>query len=180
MKRIAFVAMVAALTSIAIPAKAQQAQQAQELQPQPSQQPSPQQPAQSSPRRAEVAFPDRTRVQAEIAATEAEREHGLMLRSSLGDLDGMIFVFDAPGLHAFWMKDTLIPLDMIWIDDAGKVVSIAESVPPCKTAECPTYPPRAPASYVLEVNAGFAKKHQLRIGDKLAVSGLDLKKPLPQ
>jgi uncharacterized membrane protein (UPF0127 family) len=132
------------------------------------------------PRFATVDFPDRTHVRAELAATEAERERGLMHRTSLGDLDGMLFVFDAPGLHPFWMKDTLIPLDMLWIDAAGKVVSIAESVPPCKTPECPTYPPRAAASYVLELNAGFAKKHAVRVGDTLAVTGIDLKKPLPQ
>jgi uncharacterized membrane protein (UPF0127 family) len=136
--------------------------------------------ASNPPRYAQVDFPDRARVRAEVAATEAEREHGLMLRQSLGDLDGMIFVFDAPGLHAFWMKDTLIPLDMLWLDGGGKVVSIAESVPPCKTPECPTYPPRAAASYVLEVNAGFAKKHQVRVGDTVSVTGIDLKKPLPQ
>ena len=132
------------------------------------------------PRYASVDFPDRTHVRAELAATEAEREHGLMQRTSLGALDGMLFVFDAPGLHAFWMKDTLIPLDMLWLDASGKVVSIAESVPPCKTPECPTYPPRAAASYVLEVNAGFAKKHAVRVGDTVAVTGIDLKKPLPQ
>jgi len=136
--------------------------------------------AQQAPRYAQVDFPDRARVRAEVAATEAEREHGLMLRQSLGDLDGMLFVFEAPGLHPFWMKATLIPLDMLWLDAAGKVVHIAESVPPCKTPECPTYPPGAPASYVLEVNAGFAKKHQVRVGDTVAVSGIDLKKPLPQ
>jgi uncharacterized protein len=131
------------------------------------------------PRYAEVAFPDRTRVKAEVAATEAEREHGLMMRTSLGDLNGMLFVFEAPGLHAFWMKDTLIPLDMLWLDAGGKVVSIAESVPPCKTPECPTYPPRAPASYVLEVNAGFANKHHVRVGDTLTLSGLDRAKRQP-
>lgn len=137
-------------------------------------------PAASPPRFADVSFPDRTRVHAEVAATEAEREHGLMNRKSLGDLDGMIFVFEAPGLHTFWMKDTLIPLDMLWLDANGKIVSIAETVPPCKTPQCPTYPPSAPASFVLELNAGFAKKHQIRIGDTVAVSGIDLKKPLPQ
>ena len=132
------------------------------------------------PRYASVDFPDRTHVRAELAATEAEREHGLMQRTFLGATDGMLFVFDAPGLHAFWMKDTLIPLDMLWLDASGKVVSIAESVPPCKTPECPTYPPKAAASYVLEVNAGFAKKHAVRVGDTVAVTGIDLKKPLPQ
>jgi uncharacterized membrane protein (UPF0127 family) len=132
------------------------------------------------PRYASVDFPDRSRVHAELATTEVERERGLMKRTSLGDLDGMLFVFEAPGLHAFWMKDTLISLDMLWLDADGKVVSVAESVPPCKTPQCPTYPPRAEASYVLEVNAGFAKKHGVRVGDTLSVSGLDLKKPLPQ
>jgi uncharacterized protein len=136
--------------------------------------------AAQQPRYASVDFPDRSHVRAELATTEAEREQGLMKRTSLGDLDGMLFVFDAPGLHAFWMKDTLIPLDMLWLDATGKVVSVAESVPPCKTPECPTYPPRAAASYVLEVNAGFAKKHTVRVGDTLSVSGIDLKKPLPQ
>jgi uncharacterized membrane protein (UPF0127 family) len=131
-------------------------------------------------RTAQVDFPDRTSVKAEIAATEAERELGLMHRTSLGDTAGMIFVFEAPGLHAFWMKDTLIPLDMLWLDANGKVVSLAETVPPCKADPCATYPPSAPASFVLEVQAGFAKKHHVRVGDTVAVSGIDLKKPLPQ
>jgi uncharacterized membrane protein (UPF0127 family) len=132
------------------------------------------------PRYASVDFPDRSRVHAELATTEAERERGLMKRTSLGELDGMLFVFEAPGLHAFWMKDTLIPLDMLWLDASGKVVSVAESVPPCKTTDCPTYPPRAAASFVLEVNGGFARKHNVRVGDTLSVTGIDLKKPLPQ
>src|SRR5690242_5415176 len=136
--------------------------------------------AQQPSRFAQVDFPDRAHVKAEIAATEAERERGLMFRESMGELDGMIFVFDAPGLHAFWMKDTLIPLDMLWLDASGKIVSIAESVPPCKADPCPTYPPRAAASFVLELSAGFAKKHQLRVGDTLALSGVDAKKALPQ
>jgi uncharacterized membrane protein (UPF0127 family) len=161
MKRIAFVSMVAALTSASLGAQTPQ-------------------PGIAAGRHAEVAFPDRTTVQVEVAETEAARERGLMQRSSLGELDGMIFVFDTPGLHAFWMKDTLIPLDMIWLDGTGKIVFLAESVPPCKTVECPTYPPRVPASYVLEVNAGFTKKHQVRVGDTVAVSGIDLKRPLPQ
>jgi uncharacterized membrane protein (UPF0127 family) len=126
---------------------------------------------------AEVALPDRTVVRAELAATEADRERGLMFRQELGQDTGMLFVFDEPGPHAFWMKNTLIPLDMLWLDDNGKIVSMAESAQPCKTAECPTYPSRAASSYVLEVNAGFAKKHHLRVGDTLAISGVDRKLP---
>ncbi len=133
--------------------------------------------AEQSGPHADVALPDRTIIRAEIAATEPERERGLMFRESLGQNAGMLFVFDEPGLHAFWMKNTLIPLDMLWLDLGGRIVSIAESAQPCKTPECPTYPPHAPASYVLEVNAGFTRKHQLRVGDTLAISGIEQKLP---
>ncbi len=126
---------------------------------------------------ADVSLPDRTTIRAEIAATEPERERGLMFRESLPQNAGMLFVFDEPGLHAFWMKNTLIPLDMLWLDTGGRIVSIAESAQPCKTPECPTYPPHAQASYVLEVNSGFTKKHQLRVGDTLAISGVEQKLP---
>lgn len=129
--------------------------------------------AQNSARRAEITLPDKTRVSAEVAATEAERNRGLMHRTTLGQDHGMLFVFDTPDLHAFWMKDTLIPLDMLWLDRAGKIVSLSESVPPCKADPCPTYPPTAAASYVLEMSAGYAKKHQLKVGDSLSLKGLD-------
>lgn len=130
-----------------------------------------------SARRAEIVLPDKTRVSAEIAATEAEREQGLMNRRSLGRNAGMIFIFDRPDLHAFWMKNTLIGLDMLWLDKTGKVVSLAESVPPCTADPCPTYPPTAAADYVLEVAAGYAKTHRLKVGDSLTLKGLDSVRP---
>lgn len=129
--------------------------------------------AQSGAPRVEVVLPDKTRVSAELAATEAERNQGLMHRTSLGKDAGMLFVFEAPDRHAFWMKNTLIALDMLWLDKAGTVVSISTDVPPCKADPCPTYPPTAVASYVLEVNAGYAKSHKLKVGDTLVLNGLD-------
>lgn len=122
--------------------------------------------------RGEVIFPDGTRVSVEIAATDAERQRGLMFRKALAPNEGMIFIFDEVGFYPFWMKNTLIPLDMIWLDPEGRVVSIAPSVPPCKADPCPTYPPSAEALYVVEVVSGFAKAHGVKIGDRLVLKGL--------
>lgn len=128
-------------------------------------------------RRIEIVLPDKTRVSAEVAATEAEREQGLMNRRSLKPDAGMLFVFDRPGPYEFWMKNTLIPLDMLWLDKTGKVVSLSADVPPCTADPCPTYPPTAPADYVLEVAAGYAKTHGLKVGDALTLKGLDAVRP---
>ena len=122
--------------------------------------------------RAEAVFPDRTVVSLEVARTEPERNRGLMHRQSMPDRAGMIFIFDRPGIYPFWMKDTLIALDMFWTDTSGKVVWIAESVPPCPADPCPQYPPKAVASYVIETNAGFAKRHGVKIGDVITLRKL--------
>ncbi|HAK54468.1 MAG: DUF192 domain-containing protein [Vicinamibacterales bacterium] len=119
-----------------------------------------------------VVFPDDTRVRVEIADTAATRERGLMFRESMAENEGMIFVFDASGFYPFWMKDTLIPLDMLWVDAGGRVVSIANSVPPCRADPCPTYSPEADALYVVEVVSGFAKTHGVEVGDALTLVGL--------
>jgi uncharacterized membrane protein (UPF0127 family) len=95
-----------------------------------------------------------------------------MYRESLGRNEGMLFVFEQSGFYPFWMKNTLIPLDIIWIDEDWRIVSIAESVPPCRAEPCPTYPPAAQARYVVEVNAGFARRHGVARGDQLVVTGL--------
>lgn len=130
--------------------------------------------AQSASRRAQAVFPDKTTVSVEIADTESTRSRGLMFREQLAPNEGMIFVFDEPGEHAFWMKNTLIPLDMVWLDADKRILHIAPSVPPCKADPCPTYSP-APgtrASFVVELVSGFATQHGLKVGDTLAVTGL--------
>ena len=122
--------------------------------------------------RAEAVFPDKTVVALEVARTEPERSRGLMFRTSMAEQAGMIFLFERPGVYPFWMKNTLIPLDMFWTDTTGKVVWIAESVPPCQADPCPEYPPKAVASYVIETNAGFAKRHAVKVGDVVTLRKL--------
>jgi uncharacterized membrane protein (UPF0127 family) len=90
-----------------------------------------------------------------------------MFRSSLGADQGMLFVFAQSAPHRFWMKNTLIALDMIWLDYARRVVHIAHNVPPCKIDPCPSYGPQHPAIYVLELNAGQAQRIGLAVGSQL-------------
>lgn len=127
-------------------------------------------PAASGPR---VIFPDQFAVAVEVAADDATREQGLMFRDQLAPNRGMIFLFPQSGEYPFWMKNTLIPLDMIWIDEGKKIVHVSSNVPPCKADPCPSYPPNANAKYVLEVAAGVAAKHGLKKGDVLRFVGLE-------
>lgn len=107
-------------------------------------------------------------VRVEIADTIAQRETGLMYRSHLDEDAGMIFVFRDPERLSFWMKNTEIPLDMIFADGDGKIVGIVANAAPY------TLTPRgvdADSTYVLEVNGGFAARHHVAAGDKLVFSG---------
>jgi hypothetical protein len=117
-------------------------------------------------------FPDGTRVAVEIVDTDATRQRGLMFRTNLAPNEGMVFVFPRVGSYPFWMKNTLIPLDMLWLDPQGRVVSIARSVPPCKADPCPSYPPDADALYVVELVAGFAIQHGVKVGDLLKLEAV--------
>ncbi len=121
--------------------------------------------AQSRTPRGLAVFPDGTRVSVEIADTEPVRARGLMFRQQLAPNEGMVFVFPAPGVYPFWMKNTLIPLDMLWLDERGRIVWIAQSVPPCRADPCPSYGPTREAEYVIEVVAGFSREHGVKVGD---------------
>jgi uncharacterized protein len=130
--------------------------------------------------RARVTFADGTVVALEIADTEAKRQRGLMFRETLDEREGMIFVFERPGFYPFWMQNCRIALDILWLDERFMVASMAESVPPCRlpgceppcaSPECPTFAP-APgtsATYVVELAAGFAKRHAVKTGQILSV-----------
>lgn len=120
-----------------------------------------------------IVLPDHYIVTVEVAAEEELRSQGLMYRDHLADDRGMIFLFAQPGEYPFWMKNTLIPLDMIWMDSQHRIVHIAHDVQPCKADPCPNYPPNAQASSVLELAAGVAAKHHLANGDVLRFEGLD-------
>ena len=76
----------------------------------------------------------------------------------------MLFVFERPDKYSFWMKNTLIPLDIIWMDSRKRIIHIQPRVPPCKQDPCPQYGPPGESLYVLEVNAGIADRFKLRTG----------------
>ncbi len=105
--------------------------------------------------------------QVEVVQTPTDRARGLMFRESLGREQGMLFIFSEEREHSFWMKNTLIPLDIIWINSAKEVVFIAEGAQPCLDENCETIVPNAKARYVLEVNAGAAAERGIRIGDRV-------------
>jgi len=106
----------------------------------------------------------------ELAITQEEQVLGLMFRKSLDRNKGMLFFFDEEGEHSFWMKDTLIPLDIIWINQNGEVVFISENTQPCQENICPFISTDKKAKYVLEINAGISKEIDLKVGDKLEIN----------
>lgn len=121
----------------------------------------------SPPPPAVCTAPDGTRLRLELASTPDEHARGLMYRDVLAADSGMLFVFDQDGRLSFWMKDTFIPLDMIWLTATGEVVDV-KTVQPCRIDPCPTYAAVKPARAVLELNAGIAAKRGIVPGAKLA------------
>ncbi len=101
----------------------------------------------------------------EIADEKEERNTGLMHRESLDEDKGMIFIYEEEIRPAFWMKNTLIPLDMIFMDKDFKVVDFFVNVQPCKEDPCPHYIPATNAQYIVEFNAGQIGKMGLQKGD---------------
>jgi hypothetical protein len=120
-----------------------------------------------------IVLPDGATIQVELATDDATRSQGLMYRDHMADDRGMLFLFPESGEYPFWMKNTLIPLDMVWIDDQRRIAHVASNVPPCKADPCPNYPPNANAKYVLELAAGVAAKHHLANGQALRFEGMD-------
>ncbi len=111
------------------------------------------------------------RFSVELATDDASRQHGLMMRTMLAPDHGMLFVFPYTGPQAFWMKNTLIPLDILYFDADRRLVSMQLNVPPCKADPCPTYPSDAPAIYVLELSAGTTQRIEAKLGDALKIDG---------
>lgn len=108
-------------------------------------------------------------VHAEIAATDEARTKGLSGRPVLLPNEGMLFVFPQPGYYAFWMKDMLVPLDIVWLDASGKVLHIEGNLPPSSDPE--TYMPPVRAHYVLELPAGTMAVQGVKVGDM--IEGID-------
>jgi uncharacterized protein len=107
-------------------------------------------------------------VQIEIANTDAERETGLMYRQHLDSNAGMLFVFKQPEHLSFWMKNTEIPLDMIFANDDRTIIGIVANAEPFSERQLSV---NGDSQYVLEVNGGFARRHGIAPGDKLKFVG---------
>ena len=105
----------------------------------------------------------------ELAVTPEELSKGLMFRDNLPEKHGMLFIFDDTAQRSFWMKNTLIPLDIIFLDGNFVVVNIEYAVP-CRADPCPSYVSEAPAKYVLEINANLSEKYNIKKGSKMILS----------
>jgi uncharacterized membrane protein (UPF0127 family) len=103
-------------------------------------------------------------IQAEVAQTPEQRSQGLMFRKDMGSNEGMLFVFDEPGVQCFWMKNTLLPLSAAFIDDSGTVVNIADMKPLSEQSHCSTKPVR----FVLEMNQGWFAKRGIASGASIS------------
>jgi uncharacterized protein len=123
---------------------------------------------------ASVTFPEAKEaaglsLDVEVMSTDAHRSRGLMYRRELAEDRGMLFVFPDIDTRTFWMHNTCLPLDMLFVNDDGFIAGIVENVPTMnddgRTVSCPV-------RYVLEVNAGFARRHGIRPGQKLRLSDL--------
>jgi uncharacterized protein len=108
-------------------------------------------------------------IKLESAKTYKEKEIGLMGRTHMDDNHGMIFIYNSVGLRSFWMKNTLISLDMIFLKN-NKIIDIIENVPPCISfPSCPSYGPDQVANQVIELNAGKAKQLKLDKGQSITL-----------
>jgi uncharacterized protein len=100
----------------------------------------------------------------EIAATEYTREKGLMARTQMEENQGMLFIFDYPKIQSFWMKNTILPLDLIFVDESDRIVHINHDAIPFSESLISS---EKPSQYVVEVNAGYCRKNQIVVGGKI-------------
>ncbi len=109
-------------------------------------------------------------VDVELAENEQQRQQGLMFRESLDDTAGMLFAnFEADSPGGFWMKNTLIPLSIAFIDEDSKIVAILD-MEPCRADPCPVYDPGLPYGAALEVNQGAFAEWGVEVGDRVTVT----------
>ncbi len=117
-----------------------------------------------------VRLPNGKVIRAELATEPADHQQGLMFRTELAPDRGMLFVFPQPAQQTFWMYQTLIPLDIIWVDRSHRIVFVSAHTPPCPPEQgqnCPHYGGQQAAQYVLELAAGVAGANGLKPGDTL-------------
>jgi uncharacterized protein len=101
----------------------------------------------------------------ELAQDESQRQLGLMFRDTLGEDQGMLFLFDNDEMRAFWMKNTILSLDMIFVNSRNEIVTIQKRTTPYSEQ---TYESTKPAKYVIEVNAGYTERKKIAVGDRIS------------
>lgn len=120
-----------------------------------------------------LLLPDGSIIKVEVVDTPELKSKGLSGRTSLGEYESMLFVFDNEDYYDFWMPDMNFALDMVWLNKDYQIVDITEDVlpmPGTPLEELPKYRSSSPAQYVLEVNSGFSSEHNLQAGDKLKLT----------
>ena len=103
----------------------------------------------------------------DIADEPSEQTQGLSGRDKMAENKGMLFIFPQPFISAFWMKDMLFSLDMLWIDANGVIIAITKDISPDTYPQ--TFSPPSPVKYVLEVNSGWSDKNKIKVGDKITL-----------
>lgn len=121
-----------------------------------------------APRQIPLTLPSGKVLTVEVMVRDEDREMGLMFRPSLPEDRGMLFVFGDLDFHGIWMKNCRFPIDIVWLDESRTVVHVAEAVPPCKADPCPVYQPLRKAAYVVELNAGQARREKALVGAALS------------
>jgi uncharacterized membrane protein (UPF0127 family) len=111
-----------------------------------------------------LTLPSGLVLQVEVMVKDEDRAMGLMFRPSLARDRGMLFVFGSSDFHGIWMKNCRFPIDILWLDEERRIVHVAEAVPPCKADPCPVYNPLRRAAYVVELNAGQARREKAVVG----------------
>ncbi len=124
--------------------------------------------ASAEPQVIPLRLPSGKVLRVEVMVKDEDRAMGLMFRPSLPLDRGMLFIFDSAEFHGIWMKNCKFPIDIVWLDQERQVVHLAESVPPCKADPCPVYEPLRRASYVVELNAGQARREKVKLGATLS------------
>jgi uncharacterized membrane protein (UPF0127 family) len=125
----------------------------------------------AGPRRPEVVIDGRVRFSVEIVDTPQTRTRGLSGHAPLGELEGMLFLFDAPSVQSFWMKDMLFDIDILWIRDGKLIGWVADAKRPVPGQMLPIYRSPSACEWVLELPAGSARRFALAIGDSVRVEG---------
>ena len=117
----------------------------------------------------QVTLPSGREFLVSLAVTPEEQARGYMYQNHIPPDEGMLFVYEEAAVSNFWMKNTLVSLDIIWLDRENRVVAIEHSAQPCKEDPCPLYGPRIPTFSVLEVRGGIASEEGLETGDRLQI-----------